>query len=177
MSIEQVLEKVVACLQQERIHFGIGGSLLLHHHGLPVTPRDIDLVVALADAERAVLLLSEMGTVVEQDETSLYATEVFQEFMIEGIDLDLMSGLQIRHDEEIFIYPFAEQTIINETGLPFMSLVDWYVIYQLIPGREQKVVMIEHCLADQEVDRERLEQLRRLNLPKDVSNRIDQWLN
>ncbi len=58
-----------------------------------------------------------------------------------------------------------------------MSLVDWYVIYQLIPGREQKVVMIEHCLADQEVDRERLEQLRRLNLPKDVSNRIDQWLN
>lgn len=29
MSLEQVLEKVVACLQQERIHFGIGGSLLL----------------------------------------------------------------------------------------------------------------------------------------------------
>ena len=176
MSIEQVLEKVVACLQHEQIHFGIGGSLLLHHHGLPVTPRDIDLVVALADAERAVLLLSEIGTVLEQDETSLYATEVFQEFMIEGIDLDLMSGLQVRHDEGIFVYPFAEQTI-NETGLPFMSLVDWYVIYQLIPGREQKVTMIEDVFTKQEVDRERLEQLRRLNLPQDVSNRIDQWLN
>lgn len=176
MSIEQVLEKVVACLQHEQIHFGIGGSLLLHHHRLPVTPRDIDLVVALADADRAVLLLSEMGTVVEQDETSLYATEVFQEFMIEGIDLDLMSGLQVRHDEGIFVYPFAEQTI-NETGLSFMSLVDWYVIYQLIPGREQKVTMIEDVFTKQEVDRERLEQLRRLNLPQDVSNRIDQWLN
>ncbi|WP_156501827.1 hypothetical protein [Exiguobacterium sp. KKBO11] len=34
MSLEQVLEKVVACLQHEQIHFGIGGSLLLHHHGL-----------------------------------------------------------------------------------------------------------------------------------------------
>lgn len=176
MSLEQVLEKVVACLQHERIHFGIGGSLLLAHHGLPVTARDIDLVVALADAERAVLLLSEMGTVLEQDETSLYATEVFQEFIIEGIDIDLMSGLQVRHDEGVFVYPFAEQTI-NETGLPFMSLVDWYVIYQLIPGREQKVTMIEDVFTKQEVDRERLEQLRRRVLPKAVRNRIDQWLN
>lgn len=176
MSLEQVLEKVVAYLQQERIHFGIGGSLLLHHHGLPVTPRDIDLVVALADAERSVLLLSEMGTVVEQDETSLYATEVFQEFIIEGIDLDLMSGLQIRHDEGVFVYPFAEQSI-DSAGFPFMALVDWYVIYQLIPGREQKVTMIEDVFTKQEVDRKRLEQLRSLVLPQVVRNRIDQWLN
>ncbi|KSU50942.1 hypothetical protein AS033_06055 [Exiguobacterium indicum] len=176
MSLEQVLEKVVACLQQEQIQFGIGGSLLLHHHGLPVTPRDIDLVVALADAERAVLLLSEMGTVLEQDETSLYATEVFQEFIIEGIDIDLMSGLQVRHDEGVFIYPFAEQSI-DSVGPPFMALVDWYVIYQLIPGREQKVTMIEDVFTKQEVDRERLEQLRSLVLPQVVRNRIDQWLN
>ncbi|WP_323679506.1 hypothetical protein [Exiguobacterium indicum] len=175
MSLEQVLEKVVACLQHEQIHFGIGGSLLLHHHGLPVTPRDIDLVVALADAERAVLLLSEMGTVVEQDETSLYETEVFQEFMIEGIDLDLMSGLQIRHDKGVFVYPFAEQSI-DSAGLPFMALVDWYVIYQLIPGREQKVVMIEDVFTKQEVDRKRLEQLRSLVLPQAVKKRINQWL-
>lgn len=176
MSLEQVLEKVVACLQQERIHFGIGGSLLLEHHGLPVTPRDIDLVVALADAELAVLLLSEMGTVVEQDETSLYATEVFQEFIIEGIDIDLMSGLQVRHDEGVFVYPFAEQSI-DSAGLPFMALVDWYVIYQLIPGREQKITMIEDVFTKQEVDRKRLEQLRSLVLPQVVRNRIDQWLN
>ena len=176
MSIEQVLEKVVACLQHEQIQFAIGGSLLLHHHGLPVTPRDIDLVVALADAERAVLLLSEMGTVLEQDETSLYTTEVFEEFIIEGIDIDLMSGLQVRHDEGVFVYPFAEQSI-DSAGLPFMALVDWYVIYQLIPGREQKVVMIEDVFTKQEVDRERLEQLRRRVLPKAVRNRIDQWLN
>ncbi|WP_214723307.1 hypothetical protein [Exiguobacterium sp. s143] len=176
MSLEQVLEKVVACLQHEQIQFGVGGSLLLHHHGLPITPRDIDLVVALADAERAVLLLSEMGTVVEQDETSLYATEVFQEFMIEGIDLDLMSGLQIRHGEGVFVYPFAEQSI-DSAGRPFMALVDWYVIYQLIPGREQKVTMIEDVFMKQEVDRKRLEQLRSLVLPQVVRNRIDQWLN
>jgi len=175
MNLQETLAYIVKALQREQIHFGIGGSLLLAHHGLSVTPRDIDLVVALEDAERAVQVLSEMGTVVEQDETSLYATQVFQEFIIKGIDVDLMSGLQIRHDEGIFVYPFAEQTI-NETGLPFMSLVDWYVIYQLIPGREQKVAMIEHCLADQEVDRERLEQLRRLNLPQAVKKRINQWL-
>ncbi|WP_290758650.1 MULTISPECIES: nucleotidyltransferase domain-containing protein [unclassified Exiguobacterium] len=176
MNLQEVVVYIVKALQQEQIRFGIGGSLLLAHHGLPVTPRDIDLVVALEDVERAIQLLSEMGTVVEKDETSLYATQVFQEFIIYDIDLDLMSGLQIRHDEGIFAYPFAEQTI-NETGLPFMSLVDWYVIYQLIPGREQKVAMIEHCLADQEVDRERLEQLRGRVLPKAVRNRIDQWLN
>jgi len=175
MNFQETLAYIVKALQREQIHFGIGGSLLLAHHGLPVTPRDIDLVVALEDAERAVQVLSEMGTVVEQDETSLYATQVFQEFIIKGIDIDLMSGLQIRHDEGIFVCPFAEQTI-NKTGLPFMSLVDWYVIYQLIPGREQKVAMIEHCLADQEVDRERLEQLRRLNLPQAVKKRINQWL-
>ncbi|MCQ4090200.1 hypothetical protein [Exiguobacterium sp. LL15] len=176
MSLEQVLEKVVVCLQRERIQFGIGGSLLLAQHGLQVVPRDIDLVVALADAERAVLLLFEMGIVLEQDETSLYATEVFQEFMIEGIDLDLMSGLQVHHDEGVFVYPFDEQSI-DSAKLPFMALVDWYVIYQLIPGREQKVAMIEQYLTKQEVDHERLEQLRRLVLPKAIRNRIDQWLN
>ena len=176
MNLQEVLAYIVKALQQEQIRFGIGGSLLLAHHGLPVTPRDIDLVVALEDVERAIQLLSEMGTVVEKDETSLYATQVFQEFIIKGIDIDLMSGLQIRHDEGVFVYPFDEQSI-DSAGRPFMALVDWYVIYQLIPGREQKVAMIEHCLAQQEVDQERLEQLIRLNLPQDVRNRIDQWLN
>lgn len=175
MSIEQVLEKVVVCLQHEQIQFGVGGSLLLAQHGLPVVPRDIDLVVALADAERAVQLLADMGTVVEQDKTSLYATEVFQEFMIEGIDIDLMSGLQIRHGEGVFIYPFDEQSI-DSAGRPFMSLVDWYVIYQLIPGREQKVAMIEDVFTKQEVDCKRLEQLRSLVLPQAVKKRINQWL-
>ena len=175
MNLQGVLAYIVKALQQEQIRFGIGGSLLLAHHGLPVTPRDIDLVVALEDAERAVLLLSEMGTVVEQDETSLYATEVFQEFIIEGIDIDLMSGLRIRHDEGIFVYPFAEQSI-DSVGPPFMALVDWYVIYQLIPGRDQKVTMIEDVFTKQEVDRKRLEQLRSLVLPQAVKKRINQCL-
>ncbi|MGI1805524.1 nucleotidyltransferase domain-containing protein [Exiguobacterium sp. TDN 0502] len=111
MNLEEALAYIVKAFQQEQIRFGIGGSLLLAHHGLPVTPRDIDVVVTLEDAERAIRLLAEMGTVVEQDETSLYATQVFQEFIIKGIDVDLMSGLQIRHDEGIFVYPFAEQTM------------------------------------------------------------------
>lgn len=176
MNLQEVVAYIVEPLQQDQIRFGIGGSLLLAHHGLPVTPRDIDVVVALEDVERAVQVLSEMGTLVEQDETSLYATQVFQEFIIEGIDIDLMSGLQIRHGEGVFIYPFDEQSI-DSTGRPFMSLVDWYVIYQLIPGREQMVAMIEQYLTKQEVDHERLEQLRRLVLPEAIRNRIDQWLN
>lgn len=35
MNLQEVVAYIVKALQQEQIRFGIGGSLLLAHHGLP----------------------------------------------------------------------------------------------------------------------------------------------
>ena len=62
-----------------------------------------------------------------------------------------MSGFDVNHNNGVFEYIFDNNSIsdfkiINGVNIPFTSLEDWYVIYQLIPKREAKVNLIEKYL-------------------------------
>jgi hypothetical protein len=62
-----------------------------------------------------------------------------------------MAGLAIKHTEGTYVLPFDDRSVAmtsteNGVTIPFTSLEDWYVLYQLIPGREAKVKLIEEHL-------------------------------
>lgn len=135
-------------LNDANVVWGVGGSLLLNKFGLIDKPNDIDIFISTDDIEKADEILRTIGEKKKWEKTSTYSTKYFYEYVINGFDVDVMSGFAINHNDGIFRYIFdinsiSELKMINDVNIPFTSLEDWYVIYQLIPKRKCKVEMIE----------------------------------
>ncbi|CEP40522.1 hypothetical protein [Paraclostridium sordellii] len=146
-------------LNKANILWGVGASILLNQFGMVDTPNDIDIFIDIKDIHKADKILKKIGKKREYEETSTYSTKYFYEYVINGIDIDVMAGFAINHD--------------NGVSIPFTSLEDWYVIYQLIPNREVKVDMIEKYLLTNGVKKDDL--LKRsldCNLPLGVKNKL-----
>ncbi len=180
----QVLGRIAGALNESGVLWCVGASVLLHQYGLAEHPHDIDLLIALPDAERAAGILGAMGEAVPCGQSSTYSTKFFRRFRVDGCDVDLMAGFRVNHSSGCYEYPFdvASVASIRElsditipfgagsvastrevgdtpppfdavsaastrensgTPVPFAALEDWYVVYQLIPGKEHKALRIE----------------------------------
>jgi len=172
------LSQIGKKLNENQILWAVGASILLVQHGLVDAPNDIDIFVSLQDIDKADLILQSMGQKKAREKTDDYKTQYFYEYRIQSVDVDVMAGLAIRHDSGVFEYIFDQQSItqtfvINDVEIPFTSLEDWYVLYQLIPGREGKVKLIEDYLAARGIQHpDLLEKALTGNLPKSIRGRI-----
>jgi hypothetical protein len=147
----QTLSYIGEKLNEENILWGVDASILLSHYNLVNSPNDIDILVALKDIHKADEILKSLGNKKTREANDSYSTEYFNEYVINGIDVDVMSGLTLNHEEGKYEQIFDEASIVdemlvNDVKIPLTSLEDWYIIYQLIPGREYKVSLIENYL-------------------------------
>lgn len=179
----KTLAYIAEKLNEEKVLWGVGASILLNHYGLVDKPNDIDILVALKDIEKADKILSSIGVKKDREKAATYATKYFYEYSIEGFDVDVMSGLTINHEEGAFQLTFDESSIvgtkeINGVKVPLSSLEDWYVIYQLIPNREVKVKLVEEYLINNGVENPSLlERTLLLELPESVRENVLRMLN
>jgi hypothetical protein len=170
-------------LNSSNIVWGVGASIMLNHYGLVEKPNDIDIIVGLRDIDKADEVLNSIGVKKGREETSTYSTRYFYEYTVNGIDVDVMSGFKINHSEGIFDYIFDEDSItaikdINGVSIPLISLEDWYVIYQLIPGREVKADMIETFLLANGIKKPSLlARALQSSLPAEVKRRVESLLS
>jgi hypothetical protein len=166
----QIGEKI----NNENLLWGVGASLLLNQYGLIEKPNDIDLMVSLEDIDRTDTILKGIGERKEKDRKPCYSTRVFYEYVINSIDIDVMAGFGILHNKGVYEYPFSQESItehkiINGVRIPFTSLEDWYVFYQLMPNRESKVKLIENYLLSNGIKHPALLELALArNLPDEV---------
>ncbi|NLA53499.1 MAG: hypothetical protein GX858_03980, partial [Clostridiales bacterium] len=77
--------------------WGVGGSVLLHRHGLEDKPNDIDMFVAMEDVQSADHILAEIGQGKRGKGTDFFATKHFYEYLIKGVHVDVMAGFALRH--------------------------------------------------------------------------------
>lgn len=165
------------------IIWAVGASILLNQFGLIDKPNDIDVFVDIKDIERADEILKSMGEKKKWEKTATYSTKYFYEYIIEGIDVDVMAGFVVNHSKGVFEYIFdyksiSEFKLINGVNIPFTSLEDWYVIYQLIPNREPKVNLIEKYLLSKGIKKPfLLERALRGSLPLEVREKIENMLS
>jgi hypothetical protein len=175
---------VVACaLNQADVCWGVGASVLLYYHELVDVPRDIDIMTTEADADMVASILGSLGYEAPGDPArSLYSTSRFLEYVVDGTEVDVMAGFAIKHVGGTYVFPFDEQSVtmkknVDGAMIPFTSLEDWYVLYQLIPGRETKVKLIEdHLRSGSVLDVALLERALARQLPPDVRTRIEGFL-
>lgn len=168
-------------LNAEGVMWGVGASILLNHYGLVEQPNDIDIIVDIKDIKIADSVLKSIGEKIQWKKASTYATEYFYEYIVNGFDVDVMAGLRINANHGTFNYNFDAHSIteiikINGIDIPLTSLEDWYVIYQLIPNRQSKVMLIEnHLMLNGIRNPKLLERLLSSNLPNEVREKI-QWI-
>ena len=157
----KTLSKVAKELNEAKIQWAVGASIMLNQFGLVDKPNDIDLLISVKDIKRADEILKELGIKKEYKNTDTYTTKFFYEYVIDGVDIDVMAGLAIRHEAGVFEYVFDElaisdKRIIENEEVAFTSLEDWFVLYQLIPKREYKVQLIKEYLLERGIENSEL---------------------
>ncbi len=145
------LASAARALGERGVVWGVGASLLLWRRGIAADFHDIDLLVAERDALAAADALEALGTMTNCKRSAPYTTAYFYEFTLGGVELDLMGSFGValegaRYDFDFGADDIADFEQIGGALVPFCRVEDWYVLYQLIPGREEKVRMIESCL-------------------------------
>lgn len=176
--IFETLSYIGEKLNDNGIIWAVGASILLHHYGLIDKPNDIDILIDLNDIEKADKILKSIGEKKVWEKSATYSTKYFYEYVVNGVDVDVMAGLNINYNNGIFEYIFDQASIsefksINKVNIPLTSLEDWYVIYQLIPCREVKVKMIENYLLLNGIKKHNLlERVLKGDLPKEVRDKI-----
>lgn len=168
--LQQTLISIAAPLYENNISWGVGASLLLYQYGLVDSPADIDIITEAKDIEKANDILFTLGTrKPKEEEKGIYSTDFFSEYSINSTDIDIMAGFKINLSTSVYEYTFDKDSVphhflIEDIFVPFMTLEDWYILYQLIPNRESKVKLIENYFMQNGIEYPHLLQ-RSLNNP------------
>ncbi|WP_349409445.1 hypothetical protein [Pseudalkalibacillus sp. SCS-8] len=164
------------------IRWGVGGSNVLAHHGIIDSPRDLDLIVHLYDAKPALERLEQYGTRTRAETSYPFRTKVFQTYIKDDTSIDFMSGFAIEHDQGIYTFLLDEHATMESVRkdgrvIPYTSLEDWYVLYQLIPNKGRKADLIESYWLTNGIDQpELLSRAANQPLPSEVRSRINRFI-
>lgn len=144
----KVLSDIAGVLNKNEVRWAVGGSMLLYFKGRTDLFHDIDLMVLEEDAEKLKDLLLPMGALAPPNPDKQYKTRHFFEFMINGVDVDVMAGFVIvnagkEYDCSLMPGQIAEYIQLNGQKIPLQSLEDWRRYYELM-GRTAKVNMIDN---------------------------------
>lgn len=149
--LEIILKKIAELLNDQNITWAVGASVMLNHYGIIQGPKDIDILVDLKDIHKLDNVLSKIGEKQERLPNKIYKTRYFYEYIIDGIEIDVMSGLCICFNGQDHSFDFTRDSIgdfmeIGNIKIPLSKLTDWYEIYKLLPNREEKVRLIEEYM-------------------------------
>ncbi|MDF1508965.1 hypothetical protein PZE06_12370 [Robertmurraya sp. DFI.2.37] len=162
----------------QKITWGLGGSLLLSFYNLEDNPNDIDILVEENSTYKLNQMLSTIGQRKEAVSTDPFRTTSFSKYLIENMDVDVMGGFAIQHHEGIYKMAFNSLSIvdsktINGVSIPLCSLEDWYILYWLIPNKQNKALLIEEFLKNSGVKHPQiLKQALKQPLPFEIKERV-----
>jgi predicted nucleotidyltransferase len=170
-------------LNKEKVRWMIGSSVLLYFHGIVDSPNDIDIVIDEKDITKVKAIFDNIGTEQEKEKKYPYLTEYFYTYIVRDTSVDIMCNFGVAHNQGDYRLYIDEAAIIeyrkiDDVILPLSSLEDWYVLYQLMPGRENKVDMIEKYLVMNGVNHyELLERALTQPLPESVIVNINRFID
>ncbi|WP_232827966.1 hypothetical protein [Paraliobacillus sp. X-1268] len=169
-------------LERRNITWGVGGSLLLSFYKIIDKPNDIDILVDETNVIRLNEVMLSMGKPKEALNLNPYHTKDFSKYKINGVDIDVMGGFAIKHEKGIYKLSLNQDSIvthknINGVDIPLCSLEDWYILYWLIPNKQEKALLIERYLRNNGVAYPQLlEEALKQPLPIEVKDSVTKLL-
>ena len=127
--------------------WGIGGSLLLVEQQLQQNFHDIDLVCTEAAFMTLDSVLAARATALQTTPHPQYCSKFFRRYRhSSGLVIELMAGIAVRQSSgALQHWQFDPMKVQRRHSLPWMTLDDWLMLYQLFE-RPEKVVLIQAAL-------------------------------
>ncbi|WP_188454807.1 hypothetical protein [Virgibacillus oceani] len=179
----ETLSYIGEIINNNNITWGVGGSLLLKIHNLIDNPNDIDILVSKYNATHLNKILLPLGKRKEVTYSAPFRTSYFTKYCINNIGIDIMGGFAIEHAEGIYKLSFHRDSIvayqkINGVDIPLCSLEDWYILYCLIPNRQDKLELLEKYFKTNGIQHARiLENALMQPLPAKIKAKVLRLLN
>ncbi len=142
-----VLSRVAQGLNQKNVSWAVGASLLLYFKGIVSDFHDIDIMVTEDEIDEVKEVLLSFGTMQPPNPNVTYKTRHFMEFIVEGVEIDVMAGFVIVSNDIEHNFPLKAENIkefiqVKGIEIPLQSLEEWRLYYQLM-GRTEKVELID----------------------------------
>ncbi len=175
--MNNIVLDLLSQLNDSKIRYAIGGSMMLKLRLFDVVPKDIDIMVNESDFQHVVDLFQSVAEQVSKPSLIPFKTKYFTTLLLEDISIDIMAGFAYEHSEGIYYAIFDSKSVtdwekIEGVKLPLMSLEEWYVMY-LVMNRKNKAEIIDDYWRNQDIDHPYLlERQLSLNLPQSVKKRI-----
>ena len=136
--------KIAKQLNDKGVRYAIGGSVLLYLKGIDFNFNDLDLMIHEEDVTKVRETLSELGEYHPNNRSS--NAKVFEEFTVDGLDIDAISGLVVTAYGKTYDYSYSDEGIefmeVEGVKIPLDSLNRWYDIYSF-QGRVEKARYIK----------------------------------
>ena len=176
--MKRVLATLVQELDNEKISYAVGSSVLLHLRGLEPDPGDIDLFFPAVEQRRVESFFASRGKLVAPRPREPYRTGFFYTVCLEGVQVDLIGHFGVCREGRVYRLAWETPKRIDWEGLsvPVLSLESWLVFYHLMdrPARARRV---RRYLAEQGVGRrDLLERALDGPLPPDCRRDIERLL-
>jgi len=134
-------------LNQNNVTWAVGASMLLYFKGIVTEFHDIDIMVTEEEIDLVKEVLSTFGSLQDPNPNITYKTKHFMEFLVDGVEIDVMAGFVIINKGEEHHFALMKENIkeftqISGITIPLQSLDEWHTYYQLM-GRDEKVNLID----------------------------------
>ncbi|WP_430786467.1 nucleotidyltransferase domain-containing protein [Virgibacillus flavescens] len=182
MTILQTLALLGEELNKTNIKWAVGGSLLLLFENINTSPNDIDLLVAEKDVDQLTEILSRLGEEKQVTSKSPFMTSYFSKYEVDSVGIDVMAGFAICHRNGIYKLPFNRDLVIRYkmvegVYIPLSFIEDWFILYQLIPGKAYKADQIEYFFRTNGLSYpDRFQSALKQPMPPNVKKRIEKLL-
>ena len=126
----RVLSDIAHLLNEKKITWAVGASMLLYFKNKIDHFSDIDIMVMEKDVDALKEVLLQVGMLNPPNPNKQYKTKHFLEFTIGGVEVDVMAGFVIikdgiEYDCALTQEQIAEYIQINGERIPLQSLQDW----------------------------------------------------
>lgn len=143
----QVLAEIAEGLNAAGVLWCVGASLLLYFHGIVDDFHDIDILVAAPDADAAEHVLNALGERQPPHPAPQYATKRFLEYVIDGVEADMMAGFSViadgvRYDCDLRPEQIEKYITVGGQRIPLQYPGCWKRYYRLM-GRANKVALLQ----------------------------------
>jgi hypothetical protein len=141
-----VLKNLIQVMDIHKITYSIGGSCMLFLRGIVKEFNDIDLRVKEDDLSKLIDALNthHMEKAIPNQK---FKTHHFFEYLIDGVEIDIMVNLSICHQGIDYQFPLNQTSNLDRISMDGIDLVidsveDWLLYYELME-RQDKVKIIK----------------------------------
>lgn len=145
----RILSQIARLFNKNNIKWNLGASCMLYLRGIVEEFSDIDLFVSKNDISLAKTILDQYGVIQPHTKSDSYKTDFFSEYIIEDVDIDLISGFKILKDHKLYDLSFDDNEMFetikfNDELIYLASLDKWEYFYQIMDRKDKVDLLKKH---------------------------------